>query len=116
MIPNAEPPYFTLFSHSFSIFDFGVISDSQSLTSWQVNAHYFRYVTSGEMNRISVVCFFTIALGFRHDWNGYSVVVLHLSVSEHKISVYSYGAPRTKMQNASVQYVDKANDMVQGKP
>ena len=57
--------------------DFSIISDSKSLTSWRVNANYLRYVTSGEMDRISVVCwfFFAIALGSRHDWNGYSVVV-----------------------------------------
>ena len=61
------------------------------------------------MDRISVVFIFTKALGFRHDWNGYSVVVLW-----HKVSVYSYGAPHTKMQ--AYIYVDKANGMVPGKP
>ena len=38
--------------------DFGMISDSKLLTSWQVKAHDLRYVTSGEMDRISVVFLF----------------------------------------------------------
>ena len=49
------------------------------------------------MDRISVVIF-TTALGYGHNWNGYNVVVLW-----HKISVYSYGFPYTKMQNTGAQ-------------